>query len=105
MRLAYVGSVGRHLLRFRDINQPDQATITATDTAFAQANTYTNEAGSPVLPAFIADAAPNGFAQNGLREASAGYYAITATGDGGIGNPFLGGGGPRSSQLAGKFTF
>ncbi|MBV8673367.1 MAG: hypothetical protein JOZ33_08035, partial [Acidobacteriaceae bacterium] len=60
---------------------------------------------SPVLPAFIADAAPNGFAQSGLREVSAGYYAITATGDVGIGNPFLGGGAPRGIQLAAKFTF
>jgi len=105
VQLGYVGSVGRHLLRFRDINQPNQATITATDIAFAQANTYTNAAGSPVLPAFIADTAPNGFAQNGLREVSARYYAITATGDVGIGNPFLGGGGPRGIQLAATFTF
>jgi len=60
---------------------------------------------SPLLPAFIADAAPNGFAQNGSREVSAGYYAITATGDVGIGNPFLGGAGPRGIQLAAKFTF
>jgi hypothetical protein len=60
---------------------------------------------SPVLPLFIADAAPNGFSQSGSREVSAGYYAITATGDVGIGNPFLGGGAPRGIQLAAKFTF
>jgi hypothetical protein len=30
---------------------------------------------------------------------------ITATGDVGIGNPFLGVGGPRGIQLAAKFTF
>ena len=60
---------------------------------------------SPVLPLFIADAAPNGFTQSGAREVSAGYYAITATGDVGIGNPFLGGGAPRGIQLAAKFTF
>jgi len=60
---------------------------------------------SPLLPAFIADAAPNGFAQAGSREVSAGYYTINATGDVGIGNPFLGGGGPRGIQLAAKFTF
>jgi hypothetical protein len=60
---------------------------------------------SPVLPLFIADAAPNGFTQSGSREVSQGYYAITATGDVGIGNPFLGGGGPRGIQLAAKFTF
>ena len=60
---------------------------------------------SPLLPAFIADAAPNGFAQSGESEVSAGFYSINATGDVGLGNPFLGGGGPRGIQLAAKFTF
>jgi hypothetical protein len=78
---------------------------------------------NPVLPAFIADPAANpisplkvypdgthgcacGFAppSNG-REVGNGAYQITATGDVGIGNPFLGGGGPRGIQLAAKFTF
>jgi hypothetical protein len=68
---------------------------------------------NPVLPAFIADPASNistacgcGFAppSNG-REAGNGAYQITATGDVGIGNPFLGGGAPRGIQLAAKFTF
>lgn len=68
---------------------------------------------NPVLPAFIADPAANinvsclcGFAppSNG-REVGNGGYQITATGDVGIGNPFLGGGGPRGIQLAAKFTF
>jgi hypothetical protein len=70
---------------------------------------------SPLLPAFIADPASNlsnggpGFVQgqgaNSNREVGAGSYHITATGDVGIGNPFLGGGGPRGIQLALKFTF
>jgi len=71
---------------------------------------------NPVLPAFIADPAANavappgcvcGFAMNsnGTREVGNGAYQITATGDVGIGNPFLGGGGPRGIQLAAKFTF
>ncbi len=60
---------------------------------------------SPLLPAFIADAAPNGFGLNGTREVSAGYYTINATGDVGLGNPFLGGGAPRGIQLAAKLTF
>ena len=34
-----------------------------------------------------------------------GGYHLTATGDVGIGNPFLGGGGPRGIQLAAKFIF
>lgn len=60
---------------------------------------------SPLLPAFIADAAPNGFALNNAQEASAGSYAINATSDVGLGNPFLDGGAPRGIQLAAKVTF
>ncbi|MGB2602138.1 MAG: TonB-dependent receptor [Candidatus Sulfotelmatobacter sp.] len=62
---------------------------------------------NPFLPAFIADPySPSGvFAQQGNREVSTGYSQITATGDVGIGNPFLGGGGPRGIQLAAKFSF
>ena len=67
---------------------------------------------SPLLPAFIADPASNvinggpGFvAGPNHREVGNGQYQLTATGDVGIGNPFLGGGGPRGIQLAVKFTF
>jgi hypothetical protein len=61
---------------------------------------------SPFLPLFIADPAQNNFAVNGSgREVGSGGYALGATGDVGIGNPFLGGGGPRGIQLAAKFTF
>ena len=73
---------------------------------------------SPLLPAFIADPASNlgtcgcGFQVNsaGTREvgtttSTGGGYQIGATGDVGIGNPFLGGGGPRGIQLALKFSF
>ena len=77
---------------------------------------------NPELPAFIADPASNlalpqnpppglppgcgcGFHVNGNREVGNGPYQIVATGDVGIGNPFLGGGGPRGIQLAAKFTF
>jgi hypothetical protein len=60
---------------------------------------------NPFLPAFIADPGINGFGGAGNREVGQGYYQITATGDVGIGNPFLGGGGPRGIQLAAKFTF
>jgi Carboxypeptidase regulatory-like domain/TonB-dependent Receptor Plug Domain len=68
---------------------------------------------NPELPAFIADPAANidsscvcGFAPGANnREVGNGALAITATGDVGIGNPFLGGGGPRGIQLAAKFTF
>ncbi|HWO37822.1 MAG TPA: TonB-dependent receptor, partial [Candidatus Acidoferrum sp.] len=57
---------------------------------------------SPLLPAFIADAGQQGIGTNGVSE---GFYNLTATGDVGIGNPFLGGGAPRGIQLAAKFTF
>jgi hypothetical protein len=69
---------------------------------------------NPELPAFIADPAANinpacgcGFVPNtnGTREVGNGAYQIVATGDVGIGNPFLGGGGPRGIQLAAKFSF
>jgi hypothetical protein len=56
---------------------------------------------NPELPNFIADAgAPDHFTGR-----QTGFYQITATGDTGIGNPFLGGGGPRGIQLAAKITF
>jgi hypothetical protein len=68
---------------------------------------------NPFLPNFIADPASGpqnpacgcSFQSAGNREVGTGYYQITATGDVGIGNPFLGGGGPRGIQLAAKFTF
>ncbi len=60
---------------------------------------------NPFLPAFIADPGVNGLALSGNREVGTGGYPITATGDVGIGNPFLGGGGPRGIQLGLKFTF
>jgi hypothetical protein len=60
---------------------------------------------NPFLPAFIADPGINGFQITNARETGKGSFPITATGDVGIGNPFLGGGAPRGIQLAAKFTF
>ncbi len=57
---------------------------------------------NPYLPIFIADAAPNGI---GLDGRSQGSLRLTATGDVGIGYPFLGSGGPRGVQIAVKFSF
>ncbi|HVM74735.1 MAG TPA: TonB-dependent receptor [Candidatus Saccharimonadales bacterium] len=57
---------------------------------------------NPYLPNFIADAAPNGFNSNGT---SAGVLPLTATGDVGIGYPYLGSGGPRGMQVVAKFSF
>ena len=72
---------------------------------------------SPFLPLFIADPASGpsnslcnggqgcGFQALNGHEVGTGGFALGATGDVGIGNPFLGGGGPRGIQLAAKFTF
>ncbi len=57
---------------------------------------------NPELPNFITDPGINGIDSSGR---GVGSLALTATGDVGIGNPFLGGGGPRGIQLAVKFTF
>jgi hypothetical protein len=57
---------------------------------------------NPFLPNFVADPAQQGIGTNG---AGLGAYQLTATGDVGIGNPFLGGGGPRGVQLVAKFSF
>ncbi len=62
---------------------------------------------NPYLPAFIADAAPNGVGPDGrsLNNSQGQGLQLTATGDVGIGYPFLGSGGPRTLQIAAKFTF
>lgn len=57
---------------------------------------------SPLLPAFFADAGLNGTGPDGR---SLGFFPITATSDVGLGNPILGGGGPRSIQFGVKFLF
>src|SRR6202046_3498381 len=67
---------------------------------------------SPLLPAFFANAAPNGIstgsgvAPNVLPLGrSIGFYQLTQTSDVGLGNPVLGGGGQRSIQFAVKLMF
>jgi hypothetical protein len=62
---------------------------------------------NPNLPNFITDAANNGIVLPGDPSAGRGigFLPLTATGDVGIGNPFLGGGGPRGIQVSVKFTF
>jgi len=56
---------------------------------------------NPLLPNFIGNIG----APDAATGQHSGYYALTATGDVGIGNPFLGGGGPRGVQFAAKVTF
>lgn len=64
---------------------------------------------NPYMPAFFADAAPCGLGTNGRALPCPGqtvpYLSIVATSDTGLGNPILGGGGPRSIQFAVKVMF
>lgn len=57
---------------------------------------------SPLLPSFAADASFNGLDATGR---GIGFLPITVTPDVGIGNPFLGGGGPRNIQLSARLSF
>ena len=58
---------------------------------------------NPFLPNFISDAAQGG--TDPATGLSMGHYALGATGDVGIGNPFLGSGGPRGMQIGAKVSF
>src|SRR5262249_11405889 len=63
---------------------------------------------SPYLPAFIVDAAANGISDGTGSLAigrSSGSLGLATPGDVGVGYPYLGSGGPRTMQLAAKFTF
>ncbi len=56
---------------------------------------------SPLLPNFIGDIGSPDY----LTGRHSGFYSLTTTGDVGVGNPFLGGGGPRGVQFSAKITF
>ncbi len=58
---------------------------------------------SPLYPNFEAFADNNGI--DAVAGHGIGFLPLSETGDVGVGNPFLGGGGPRGIQLALKFTF
>jgi outer membrane receptor protein involved in Fe transport len=68
---------------------------------------------NPLLPAFIADPGLHGFASASVNGHEVGQTVVpgqgtpivSATGDVGIGNPFIGGGGPRGIQLSAVFKF
>ena len=64
---------------------------------------------NPLLPGFGIDVFGSPIAPVGGNRLLAGdasqFLATTATPDVGSGNPYLGGGGPRSAQLAVHFTF
>ncbi len=58
---------------------------------------------SPLLPGFAADASFNGI--DPITGRGVGFLPITVTPDVGIGNPFLGGGGPRNFQFSARLSF
>jgi hypothetical protein len=65
---------------------------------------------NPNLPNFITDPATNGLDSNGRGAPTnlatgTSFLPLAATGDVGIGNPFLGGGGPRGTQFSVKIIF
>ena len=107
----HFGNLGRDALRgpafkelnfsvFKNTNLTEHVVLQFRAEFFNVAN-HPNFA-NPNLPNFITDPASNGIALNGQ---GIGYLGLAATGDVGIGNPFLGGGGPRGTQFALKLTF
>jgi carboxypeptidase family protein/TonB-dependent receptor-like protein len=111
----HFGNMGRNSLRgpafkqwdlavYKSFNVTEHAVLQIRAEVFNALN-HPNFA-SPFLPNFIADAGQTGsFGLKGNREVTTGGFVLGATGDVGVGNPFLGGGGPRGIQLAAKFTF
>jgi hypothetical protein len=106
----HFGSLGRNSLKgpsfkefnfsvFKDTTLTEHMVLTLRAEFFNLLNhpNFSN----PLLPNFIGDAG----APDAATGRQTGYYALTATGDVGIGNPFLGGGGPRGVQFAAKITF
>jgi len=108
----HFGSLGRNSLLGPDFRQFDFAIFKNTSLSerltiqfraeFYNLPNHPNFA-NPYLPSFIADAASSGISDGTGR--SMGHLALAATGDVGIGYPFLGGGGPRGIQLALKLIF
>jgi len=118
----HFGNLGRNSLRGPDFRQFDfsifkNTALTERLTMQVRANFFNllnhPNFDNPALPSFITDAAINGICVTATPPAqqacvpgrSLGFLPLTVTGDVGIGNPFLGGGGPRGIELALKFTF
>lgn len=106
----HFGSLGRNSLRgpaFKELNFSIFKNTAITEklkleirAEFFNILNHPNFA-SPILPAFAADIGT----PDAATGRHSGFYPLAATGDVGIGNPFLGGGGPRGLQFAAKFTF
>ena len=60
---------------------------------------------NPLLPSFAADITSNIDPVTGIASGGTGFLPLGVTPDVGIGNPFLGGGGPRNIQLAVRLLF
>jgi len=115
----HFGNLGRNALRgpaFKELNFSIYKKTALTERLNLQFNVdffnlfnHPNFA-NPNLPNFITDPATNGLDANGRGSPTnlttgTSFLPLTATGDVGIGNPFLGGGGPRGVQFAAKITF
>ena len=108
----HFGNLGRNSLRgpsFKELNFSISKKTAITErmklelrAEFFNLMNHPNFA-NPNLPNFITDPAANGIGK--LTGRGSGFLGLAATGDVGIGNPFLGGGGPRGVQFAAKFTF
>jgi hypothetical protein len=108
----HFGNLGRNALRgpaFKELNLSFFKNTPLTERVTLQLRAeffnvfnHPNYA-NPNLPNFITDPASAGLSP--LTGRGLGPLALTATGDVGIGNPFLGGGGPRGSQFALKIIF
>jgi len=108
----HFGSLGRNALLGPDYRNWDFSLIKDTKLTerftlhfrvdFYNLTNHPNFA-NPYMPAFFADAAPNGY--DVVTGRGIGFLPIVATSDTGLGNPILGGGGPRSIQFAVKVMF
>lgn len=107
----HFGSLGRNALRgpgyqnvdfsiFKDTNITENLRLQLRAEIFNIFNhpNFSN----PLLPSFAADMTSSVDPVTGL---GTGFLPITVTPDVGIGNPFMGGGGPRNIQLALKLIF
>lgn len=107
----HFGSLGRNALRgpgyqnvdfsiFKDTNITENLRLQLRAEIFNIFNhpNFSN----PLLPSFAADMTSSVDPATGL---GTGFLPITVTPDVGIGNPFMGGGGPRNIQLALKLIF
>jgi hypothetical protein len=108
----HFGDLGRNSLRgpaFKEVNMSIYKNTPLTERMTLQFraeffNVFNHpNFSNPNLPNFITDPASAGI--DPLTGRGLGPLALTATGDVGIGNPFLGGGGPRGTQFAVKIIF